>query len=118
VEPSWRLGSKGAIKQDLTGCGCEEIRAADDFSDAHRDVIDDHREFIGGHIVSVPYKKIAKVPLGGFFNGTEIQVIKKNRPAIRNPESPVHARGRFTTLAGGGISPPLQWKKRLLLMRG
>jgi len=95
----------------------EQIRAADDFSDLHRCVVDNHGKLIRGDIVAPPQQKVGEVASGDKLLATEITVVKRDRLAVGDFESPAHACGRVVVFcrpdffaAGSGVGKFVVWR--------
>lgn len=105
------------MQEDLAGGGGQEIRSAHDFGDAHENVIDHHREFIGGYVIPIPDEEIPEVASGGLLIEAEVSIHKRDRLAIRNTEAPINARGCLEFFRLRGIGAPFHRKQRLLGVR-
>ncbi len=86
-----RGGSEGFVDEDLSGGRKEEVLAADDFRDAHRDVVDDHGKFVGGDVVAIPDEEVAEVGAGSESRGAEALVGEGDPAVIRDAEAPIRA---------------------------
>ncbi len=118
METGGRNGSKGAVEQDLAGGGGEEVGAADDFGDAHGDVVHDHGEFVGGDVVSVPDEEVAEVAASGFFDAAEVSILESDRFTVGDAEAPVHSGGERVFKGLGGVRAPFGREDGFLLVRG
>ena len=88
-----RREAEGAVEEELTEGGLEEVFAADYFGDGHGCVVDDDSELIGGDVVFAPDDEIAEVAAG---DGAQVpcpSVRKMDLLAVVDAEAPVYARG-------------------------
>ena len=86
-----RLSVERSIDQDLPYGRGEKVRSADNFSDTHRQIIDDDSKLVGGYVISIPDKKIPEVARGRAGDGAVVSVVKGDRFSVRNTKSPVGA---------------------------
>ena len=96
----WHWISQCADQQQLPCGALEQVCAADDLSDQHRGIVDNHGKLIGGNIVATPEKKVGEVASGDKLLMSEITIIKGNRFAVRDFESPAHSSGRIVVFRG------------------
>src|ERR1043166_7183064 len=85
--------SQSADEQQLSCGALEQVCAADDFSDLHRGIVDNHGELIGGDIVATPEQEVGKVAPGDELLPPEITVFERNNFALRDFQAPAHACG-------------------------
>lgn len=83
-----RRGPQSAVEEELTGGADEQVRAANDFSDTHIDVVHYAGQLIGGDIVIAPDHKIAEVLAGNELLRAEMGVGERDGFAIGNTEAP------------------------------
>ena len=77
------------VKKQLTASREQEVFAADNFCDAHRMIVHNRRQLIGGRIVLPLYDEVSKIDSGNGGKSPQVAVLKGNSPIVRNAESPV-----------------------------
>ncbi len=116
VEPGGDGIAEGAIEEDLTGGGLEQVGAADDFCDAHGVVIDDAGELVAGQAVAAPDDEVAEVDAGGEGQRAEVEVVEGDDFAVGDAEAPVEVVGNAVGDGRQGTSGPTgSWIDGLVL---
>ena len=85
-------GAECAVDEELARGGAEEILAAHDLGDRHRDVVGDDREFICRDVVAAPDHEVAEVLARGERLRAAHRVVEADRLAVRHAEAPRRAR--------------------------
>src|SRR6185437_10168563 len=80
--------SQGPVNQKLPRRAHQQVRAANDFRDAHRRIVHDTRELVGGHVVIAPNHKIAEFLSGDKLLRPETSIRERNRFAIGHAKPP------------------------------
>src|ERR1035441_3923912 len=91
VKPGGIVVSQGAIEQDLAGGGLEQVGATHHFRDAHGRVVGHTGKLVAGHSVAPPDDKVSKVAAGHKALRTQVAILKLDRFAVGDAESPVDA---------------------------
>ena len=92
-------------QKNLPRSRLQQIRPAHDFGDAHRGIVNDHSQLVGGHIVAPPNNKIPKIAPRDKPLRSEMQIVKTNLLAIRHAKPPIHT-ARLRTCGDGRLGRP------------
>lgn len=83
-----RLFAEGAVKQELAGGADEQVGAADNFGDAHSDIVHDAGKLIGGNVVIAPDDKVAEVAPRNELLRAAVSVAERDDFAVGYAEAP------------------------------
>ena len=95
-----RVQTQSFVNQQLAGGRDQQVLAADDFGDAHRGIVDHHREFIGGEPVLAPDDEIAEVAQAVEGAGAEVAVVERYPAVAGHAKTPIRVAGRLGDFAG------------------
>ena len=84
-----RRQTQRTIKQNLPRRAHEQIRAAHNFGNFHRRVVNDTSKLIRRNIIVPPDDEIAKIFSGDEFLFTKISICERNRFTVGNAKAPV-----------------------------
>jgi hypothetical protein len=93
VEPGGEREAEGAVQENLSGGGLEQVGAADDFRDAHEVIVDDAGELVAGDAVATPDDEVAEVDACGEAQRAQVLVVEGDDLAVGDTEAPVEAEG-------------------------
>jgi hypothetical protein len=93
-----------SIDQDLPYGRGEKVRSADNFCDAHCQIVDDYSELVSRYVISIPDKEIPEIAQGRAGDCTEISILKRDRFSVWHTKSPVRPLWLQAL-------PPLFWRR-------